>query len=88
MNKVRVVKFDEHNFGIQVYKQSPEIVFGKANPRAGEWDWQDERYYGHRLDEALKSAVLKGMDDGEVKESLRLFSEAMKTVPVIEKVEA
>ena len=84
MNKVRVARIDEHNFGIQMYKQSPEIVFGKANPRANEWEWHDERFYGHRLEDALKFAVLMGMDNGEVKESLKLFAEAMATVPVID----
>lgn len=71
---VRVVKFDERNFGIQEYKQK----------ESGEWHWVNAGYYGGKLSWALDAAVLMGMPTGEVKESLKLFKEAAQCVGVVE----
>lgn len=58
--KARIVRCDERNFSVQVFKT---IVNPKTKEEREEW--VDEGYYGHRLDHAAAAALLRGFDVGE-----------------------
>lgn len=93
MRQVRVVKIDDHNFGIEELltypdvreKDGPGYKKGDPHPKAGQGHWEEIAYYGHRLDWALDRAVMLGMPQGEANEALRSFKASRELIPVIER---
>ena len=73
MNRVRIIKADAHNFGVQVYRE-----IKNRRDKTSRYDWVTEKFYGHRLDHAIKFATLYGIPDGETV-TPELFAELMQT---------
>lgn len=57
--QVRIVKADALNYAVEVVR----IVKKKDGPEVLEW--KEHGYYGHRLDWAVKSAMMQSVPEGK-----------------------
>lgn len=64
MNRTRIVKVDQRNFAVQKFVTVESRVKLRKTGEVRE-EWQDSGYFGHRLDQAARFALLDSFEDGE-----------------------
>lgn len=58
---IRIVKADSYNYAVEEYK----TIVAKETKEERK-DWVIKGYYGHRIENAIKFAMLHGFKDGPI----------------------